>query len=79
MDGDHDGLRQLRKDAKALVDPADALVVVAHLLRRRTTGDSIFWHPKVDPGAERSALSLDDEHADPLIESDLVGTHPELS
>ena len=56
LHGADDRLRQVVEDAEALVHPADALVVVAHLLGGRASRDPVLGHAQVDPGAEGSAL-----------------------
>ncbi len=73
-----DGLGQLVEDPEALVHPADALVVVAHLLRRRAPGHPVLGHAEVDPGAEGPALGLDHEDADAVVEAGAVGQDAEL-
>ena len=79
LHGAHDRLGQLVEDPEALVHPADALVVVAHLLGRRAAGDPVLGHAEVDAGAEGPALGLDHEDPDAVVEADPVGQGAELA
>src|SRR5262245_978827 len=75
---DH-GLREVREDVEALVDPPEALVVVPHLLGRRAAGDAVLGHAEVDAGAEGAPLGPHDHDAHAGREADLVGPGPELA
>ena len=79
LHGGDDRLGQVMEDAEALVHPADALVVVAHLLGRRASGDPVLGHAEVDTGAESPALGLDQEDADAVIEAGAIGQDAELA
>ena len=78
LDGGDDRLGQLVEDPEALVHPADALVVVAHLLGRRAARHPVLGHAEVDAGAEGPALGLDQEDADAVVEAGPVGQDAEL-
>ena len=79
LDGADDRLGQLVEDAEALVHPADALVVVAHLLGRGAPGHPVLGHAQVDAGAEGPALGLDHEDADTVVEAGPVGEDAQLA
>ena len=79
LHGGDDRLGQVVEDPEALVHPADALVVVAHLLGRRAAGDPVLGHAEVDAGAEGPALGLDQEDADAVVEAGPVGQDAELA
>ncbi len=78
LDGGHDRLGQVVEDAEALVHPADALVVVAHLLGRGAARDPVLGHAEIDAGAEGPTLGLDQEDADAVIEAGAVGQDAQL-
>ena len=79
LDRADDRLRQLVEDAEALVHPADALVVVAHLLGGRAPGHPVLGHAEVHAGAEGAALGLDHEDADAVVEAGTVGEDAQLA
>jgi hypothetical protein len=67
LDGGHRGLGQLGEDPEALVHPAQALVVVAHLLGRGAPGHPVLGH------------APDHHHPDVVVEADPVGQRTELA
>ena len=73
LDRHHHGLGQVRQHLEALVDPADALVGVAHPLGGRAALDAVVEEAAVDAGAERVARGPQHDDADLGVEAELVG------
>src|ERR1019366_6337400 len=70
---DDDRLGQVDEYVEALVQPPEALVVVAGLLGGGAAGDPVLGHPDVDTGAKRPAFGFEEDGAHPVVEAELLG------